>query len=378
MAEPSAPSPQLAVVAMTGPKIGLAISGGGFRATAFGLGCLRALRDRDLLGSLRAVSGVSGGALLAALYGYGPEEFETFDAMVVDLLRSGIQLEALVHALRPDRILWRGVDGSLALLDRRPRREPRLRRHTRTDSMTATFARRAFHGKLMEDPTHPQSEIVLSATDLRTSNAVRFGSRLSACSAYGVIEGHVTVAEAVAASAAYPLLLPAVERRYNFRPAHGGPGTSRSVLLSDGGIYDNLASSVLEPGRSSAHTSQVFALDYILLADAGRGALKLTEDHFLASRMQRSFNTTYRRAQDGSKSVLYGAVEAGRLQGLVHAYLGMDDGKLPAPIPGLVPRDAVSDYGTNFRSMSLENVKALTGRGEQLMRALIEFYCPDL
>lgn len=36
---------------MTPPRIGLALSGGGFRATCFGLGCLRALNDRDLLRS---------------------------------------------------------------------------------------------------------------------------------------------------------------------------------------------------------------------------------------------------------------------------------------------------------------------------------------
>jgi len=41
------------------PSIGLALSGGGFRAMAFGLGCLRALNDRDLLQHVRVVSGIS-------------------------------------------------------------------------------------------------------------------------------------------------------------------------------------------------------------------------------------------------------------------------------------------------------------------------------
>ncbi|WP_179199448.1 patatin-like phospholipase family protein, partial [Streptomyces viridochromogenes] len=46
--------------------LGLALSGGGSRAAAFHLGCLRALHDRDLLDSIRVVSGISGGSLLAA------------------------------------------------------------------------------------------------------------------------------------------------------------------------------------------------------------------------------------------------------------------------------------------------------------------------
>jgi NTE family protein len=47
-------------------RMGVAVSGGGFRATAFGLGCLRALQDTGLLASVSVISGISGGSLLAA------------------------------------------------------------------------------------------------------------------------------------------------------------------------------------------------------------------------------------------------------------------------------------------------------------------------
>src|SRR5258708_10154455 len=71
--------------------IGLALSGGGSRAAAFHLGCLRALYDRGLLPRVRVISGVSGGALLAALYAYGPIMFDEFDAMATEFLRRGFQ-----------------------------------------------------------------------------------------------------------------------------------------------------------------------------------------------------------------------------------------------------------------------------------------------
>src|SRR6266702_4765201 len=71
--------------------IGIALSGGGSRAAAFHLGCLRALNDRGLLPRVRVISGVSGGALLAALYAYGPLSFDEFDAMSTELLRQGFQ-----------------------------------------------------------------------------------------------------------------------------------------------------------------------------------------------------------------------------------------------------------------------------------------------
>jgi Patatin-like phospholipase len=76
--------PQETAGPMTPPRIGLALSGGGFRATCFGLGCLRALNDRDLLRYVAVISGISGGSLLAALYAYGPTDFRDLEALVVD------------------------------------------------------------------------------------------------------------------------------------------------------------------------------------------------------------------------------------------------------------------------------------------------------
>ena len=79
----------------------MAISGGGFRATAFGLGCLRALHDTGLLASVSVISGISGGSLLTALYAYGPQDFGEFDRTTTDLLRGGLQAALIRRALAP-------------------------------------------------------------------------------------------------------------------------------------------------------------------------------------------------------------------------------------------------------------------------------------
>ncbi|MFD9734962.1 patatin-like phospholipase family protein [Umezawaea sp. NPDC059074] len=60
---------------ITIPAVGLALSGGGPRAIAFGLGCMRALHDCDVLRHVRVVSGISGGSVLAAMWAYGPTTF---------------------------------------------------------------------------------------------------------------------------------------------------------------------------------------------------------------------------------------------------------------------------------------------------------------
>lgn len=50
------------------PRLGLALSGGGFRATLFHLGVLTRLAELDLLRHLHMISSVSGGSVLAAHY----------------------------------------------------------------------------------------------------------------------------------------------------------------------------------------------------------------------------------------------------------------------------------------------------------------------
>jgi len=321
--------------------------------------------------------GISGGSLLCALYAYGPEEFGEFDALVVSQLRRGLQLETIARACRPDAVVRNLAHSALALLPRGDN-EPALRGANRTDALRDTLASRAFGTATLDKVAHPGLATVITATDLRTSNAVRFGSLRSSCSLYGTIDEAISVAEAVAASGAFPALLPAVERRYTFRRRPEDSGTRHAVLLTDGGVYDNLGLSVLEPGRSSAHTAHTYELDYLVAVDAGRGKLPLSRGHFVAARLKRSFEVTYRRAQDASRGRLHEAAASGLIKGFIHAYLGMADDRLPAPVPDLVPAEAVRNYPTNFGSMTEEAISALSLRGEQLTRTLLAHYCPRL
>ena len=274
---------------MTRPRIGVAISGGGFRATAFGLGCLRALHDTGLLPAVSVISGISGGSLLAALYAYGPQDFTDFDRMTTGLLRTGLQAALIRRALSPPAVARNLAAAGRVFLPGLPGGQPRLRTANRTDALRDELAHRVFSDRTLSQVTHRDLATVITATDLRTSNAVRFGSLNSSCSPYGIITSPVAIAEAVAASAAFPLLLPAMERTYTFtRP--GSPETSQHVLLlTDGGIYDNLGLTVLEPGRSANHTAHVYDVDYIIACDAGRGKLPPIAGHFAGTRLRRSF-----------------------------------------------------------------------------------------
>ncbi|MGW1008041.1 patatin-like phospholipase family protein [Streptomyces sp. NPDC002520] len=356
--------------------LGLALSGGGSRAAAFHLGCLRALHDRDLLDRIRVVSGISGGSLLAALWAYGPPHFAAFDARTTDLLRSGLQLDIARQAFTPSAVirnLTAAARAGTRQLFTRTTDVSVARPANRTDALAAVLARKAFATATMADVTHPGLDVVLTATDLATTNAVRFGSARSGCSRYGTITEPVHVATAVAASAAYPAFLPALERTFTFQHP-GGHHEQHTVLLTDGGVYDNLGLSVLEPGRSPHHTQHVYDVPFIIACDAGVGELPLQTPHFMTGRLSRSFVTVHRKAQDSARSRLHEWAASGRIDGFALAYLGMKDHRLPAPPADLVPRSAVATYPTNFRAMNRTHFDAITTRGEQLMRTVLPMY----
>lgn len=356
------------------PRVGLAFSGGGFRATAFGLGALRALHDRDVLRDVRVVSGISGGSVLAAMWAYGPASFSQFDDSVTKLLVDGLQLELARRALGPRRVAANVSSMASSLL---ATRGDRTRDSTRTEALVDALRSRAFGERSMQEVTLQHLETVISATDLSSGNAVRFGSTVSSCSPHGVISEPVPVADAVAASAAFPALLPQLTRKYTFVRTDGTEHLE-TMLMTDGGVYDNLGLTPLLPGRHSAHTAHVYDVDSLIAVDAGAGRSAPPAPNFMLGRLKRSFEIAHKRNQDGSRARAHELESAGVMKNLIHVYLGMHDPRLPVPIADLVDRERVVSYGTNFAKMRPDDLEAISTRGEQLTRALIEFYCPSL
>src|SRR6478752_4422101 len=79
-------------------KIGLALSGGGFRATLYHLGLVRFLRDADLLRQVTHITSVSGGSIMAAhlalnwdRYTGSPEEFDQAASQLLDFIRLDVR-----------------------------------------------------------------------------------------------------------------------------------------------------------------------------------------------------------------------------------------------------------------------------------------------
>ncbi|MGO0575185.1 patatin-like phospholipase family protein [Ornithinimicrobium panacihumi] len=106
----------------------LCLSGGGFRAALFHLGAIRRLDELGVLGRLRTISAVSGGALVANLLAHpdlewpdphgAPAQVGGLEELVVDPLRRltgrNVRTPALLARLRPDA--WGRADVSISVL----------------------------------------------------------------------------------------------------------------------------------------------------------------------------------------------------------------------------------------------------------------------
>lgn len=388
------------------PFITLALSGGGSRAIAFHLGCLRALHDRNLLDRVKVVSTVSGGSVIGACLAYWDVEFAEFDRRIVQILRNGFNrsiarsvffsqetpkifatifctaipalgLGALRIVLRFIRLIsglpTKALENWLAFLSRSLPIWGSL-----TTAFENALRRTIFGAAMLGDVKRPDLEVIINACDLKTGTAFRFGSQTSGGWRYGRITGNeILVAKAVAASAAFPLLLPPLIEEFSFDRA--GTVTTEKVVLADGGVFENLGVTALEPGRNRGGSIYSFPVTHIISLNAGAGQVSGdTSPFWWLGRMSQSFETVHRKVQDGAYSRLHQYVKSGVLKGFGMVYLGQIDNQLPYEPAELVRREAVRDYPTNFAPMALNDLEMLALRGEQLTHIIVDSYLSNI
>jgi integrative and conjugative element protein (TIGR02256 family) len=388
-------------------NVGLALSGGGSRAIAFHLGCFRALRDRGVLDRIQVLSAVSGGSVIAAMYAYGQGSFAEFDRSVVALLRRGLQADIVRKLANPAvsarmagtialagtaaaatdiaRLALSRTSSTLGLRNRGLLRvikdlQPPLRRwSSATTAFEAVLRERVFGSMQISGRRRDNVDVVLNACELRSGSAFRFGSRESGCWRYGTVDGNtVEVAHAVAASAAYPALLPALDEVVAFIDRNGVK-RSRRVLLTDGGVYDNLGVTCLEPGSAGDVGHNRFTPEYIICCDAGQGIFQDYPVPYLwPARMARAFESVLRKAQNGTQNRLHILAATNQIKGFILSYLGQIDQRIPYAPPDLITREEVFEYPTDFVAMEARDIDRIAMRGEQLTRALVAYYCPEL
>jgi NTE family protein len=239
----------------------VSISGGGARAAALGFGVLEALRDtpvrwegRDkrLIDEMDALMGVSGGSMLAAYYAlHGVAGLARFDA---DFFQTPLQADLVSLALKP-RNLWRI-------------QSPRF---GRGDLLAEYLDERLFKGATFDDLSRlPRKPFVtLYASDMNTGARFEFVQEQFdfLCSDLG----GVTLARAVAASSAAPLVLSPITL-WNHAPADGSPGCGdppARAIARAANAGSGAAQQLAEMETLRATTPQGLLRPYVHLLDGG-------------------------------------------------------------------------------------------------------------
>ena len=252
-----------------GKKIGLALSGGGYRAAAYHIGTLRALNRLGILDKVDVISSVSGGSITAAYYALNKDNYKKFETSFIKKLQIGVLHIAVlnvfaiigVYGLITWHFGWKGLLAGLVVLFFIQYLVFPLSFWIRLQYDWLFFKR----AKLKDLPDTPSVKIC--STDIATG-------RLFVCSKeelYGYDYKKIKkikfkqqlfpVSRAVMASSCVPFAFSPVhipcEYFVDQTRVHEGP------LLIDGGLYDNQGAYKLQEKKCDYECS------YIIVSDAG-------------------------------------------------------------------------------------------------------------
>lgn len=233
------------------PGVGLALSGGGFRATLFHIGALRRLLELGVLPQIKQISSVSGGSITAGVLALGfvrqpgaswAQRIDQLETTLREFCSKSIDAGAIVGGvLNPFR--------------------------SASDLLVSRYNKKLFDKvNLAVLPEAPAPQFTFCATNLQTGRLVHLVRDGIVDYRIGKNAHTVTLAQAVAASSAFPPFLSpvVVETPGAWAPVRDlsvlntNPRYTSELFLTDGGAYDNMG---LEPVWGRYET--------VLVSDAG-------------------------------------------------------------------------------------------------------------
>jgi NTE family protein len=273
----------------------LCLSGGGFRATLFHLGALRRLNELGVLHQIDSFSSVSGGSILNGVLASRWDRLVRGPAGGASYTNFSELIEAPVRAF-----CARDLRTPLMLRRLDPRNLLQLLGpdHSVTDLLADAYATELDLGMRLGS-LRPGKTFVFCAANLETGANWEFEIAANGKAEVGdYVVGKtdaagITLAQAVAASSAFPVVFPPLVLRFSDpalfrnRSEAFADDYRRRVPLTDGGVYDNLG---LEPVWKSH--------EMVFVSNAGR-PFELEDDPGSdpKSRLLRSYDVTSRQAE---------------------------------------------------------------------------------
>ncbi|MDY6945024.1 MAG: patatin-like phospholipase family protein [Pseudomonadota bacterium] len=269
-------------------RVGVALSGGGYRAAVFHTGTLEALERLGIRPAV--VSAVSGGAIIGSYYALGGDLAKFREAVgdgTFNLKRELLMLHNTVRLLAPLEVPGLGVE----LFP--------WYRFSRLDVQRALLAKTSLDAQSEWPSGVDQPELMLAASDLAYGFGVGFfkdGMLLTMSGVKSDVyrggayspERHPDLLSAVAISGAFPMAFPATQFKVSVISEHGSGTGKRTMYLSDGGVADNLGTDLMLAAQSRAHcpkepcdaryqTSARWDVDAVIASDAGAIGVVATE-----------------------------------------------------------------------------------------------------
>lgn len=249
-------------------RIGLALSGGGYRAAAYHIGALRALHKLGVLDKVDVISSVSGGSIIAASYALHNGNYESFEETFCHKIRKGVLHLALINLSLVLGFVglatWFGGGWGLAVSS-----VVLWFVWYKVLPVSCLIAKQYdwlfFHGKKLKD-LKPCPVVTINATDYPTVSQFTFSRERMYNYYYGIdafYHEHFPVSKAVMASSCVPFAFCPIRIPKTFRTSVM-KGKKLPMLL-DGGLYDNQGTHVLTDKMSP------YKCSYIIVSDAGNG-----------------------------------------------------------------------------------------------------------
>ena len=270
-----------------GKKIGLALSGGGYRAAAFHLGTLKKLHELKILDKVDVISTNSGGSIIGAFYAMHHRNFQEFEiklkkGLATSVIRGIIYsprfyLSLLVILSSFGIIVWQCTEQNflvaviIILLLVIALFVFQFFFFPITEIKEKVYDKIFFQNKKLSDlPDSPM--LAINATNLETGRLWTYSRKKMSDSSYAYpqdggqpiefLPDRFPIAKAVASSTCVPFAFPPVRITEEYFKIKSDKERVSPVLV-DGGVYDNQGIHKITQANSS------YACDIIITSDAG-------------------------------------------------------------------------------------------------------------
>ncbi len=422
-------------------KIGVALSGGGYRATAFHLGTLKKLHELGILNKVEIMSTISGGSITGACYCTHNGDFKTF----YESLYQGLQTKNVISKVLLSWIGFRMLLIAFALLGSfyflfTPYawlfplvwiivilllikfQFQILPISKRIETIYDEF----FYNKKKLGDLNEKPYLVIGSTNLQTARPFSFSKRWMQDSTYQFLDDPIKfnasvfpVARAVMASSCVPFAFTPVSISGEFF-LDEQDAKKVHPLLVDGGVYDN-------QGIHKIMQAGSYACSVVITSDAGSGStgemsfrntisLLVETVNVFMSRIKKSqmVRNVYDNASTVNKEIAYFSLgwdvenciegfvtnlgkkqitqkvidahylrsdwvaDPGRFRLEIADYLKHKLGYAAIPKPTLEEKKIARNVGTNLTALTKRQIDCLIKQAEALTELQVKLYCPTI